>query len=65
METWVTLSPASIPSIPGTMAYLPTDPPLQEMFPASGDYSDPVFIFAGEAVPVQEESFGSVKALYR
>jgi hypothetical protein len=61
----VTLSPASIPSIPGTMGFLPVDPPLVEMFPSSGSYDDPIFSFNAEATPVEEESFGSVKALYR
>jgi hypothetical protein len=62
---YVTMSPASIPSIPGAMGYLPGDPPLIEMYPASGHYDNPVFTFNGETVPVERESFGSLKALYR
>jgi hypothetical protein len=62
---YVTMSPASTPSIPGTMGFLPVDPPLIEMYPASGAYEDPIFAFNGAAVPVEIESFGSLKALYR
>ena len=61
----ITLSPASIPSIPGTIAFLPGDPPLVEMFPSSGSWAAPIFSFGGEATAIEEESFGSVKALYR
>jgi hypothetical protein len=35
------------------------------MYPISGSHEAPVFVFNGVAVPVEEESFGSVKALYR
>jgi hypothetical protein len=61
----ITMSPASIPSIPGTIGFLPGDPPLIEMFPSSGSLDTPVFSFNATAVAVEDESFGSVKALYR
>ena len=37
----------------------------QAMHPISGSRETPVFIFGGEAVAVENETFGSVKALYR
>ena len=61
----ISMSPASIPSIPGTIGFLPVDPPLVEMFPSSGSMDTPVFSFNATAVAVEEETFGSVKALYR
>ena len=62
----VTLGPNSEPSITGQMAfrsglnYTPV-----AMYPISGSPDAPVFLFGGEAVAVENESFGSVKALYR
>jgi len=38
---------------------------IRIMHPVSGSYDAPVFIFNGEAVPVETESFGPVKTLYR
>ncbi len=61
----VTLGPVSNSSIPGHMAFLPPDPPLEIMYSMGGSHEAPVFIFNGRAVPVESESFGSVKALYR
>jgi hypothetical protein len=62
--TEVRIGPSSIPSIPGQMVFLgPWE--MYVMHPVSGDHDAPVFIFNGEAVPVETESFGSVKALYR
>lgn len=61
----VTMSPVSLPSIPGTLGFLPINPPLVEMFPSSGSLDDPVFMFGGTATPVEKETFGSVKALFR
>lgn len=36
-----------------------------DMHPISGSFEAPVFLFNGEAIPVESTSFGSVKALYR
>jgi hypothetical protein len=64
----ITLGPCSLPAIPGQMVYLSDNNVthiLHIMHPVSGSQDAPVFIFNGEAVPVEDESFGSVKALYR
>jgi hypothetical protein len=61
----VTLGPPSQASIPGEMVFLPPTPPLEIMYPSSGDPNDPVFIFNGDAVAVEDATFGGVKALYR
>jgi len=65
VEVQVTLGPASYPSIPGTMSYCSPQQTQIEMYPASGDYADPVFTFNGSTVPVESGTFGSVKGLYR
>jgi hypothetical protein len=66
---YVTLGPASVPTIPGIMIFVYNDPysgsTVQEMYPASGSYDDPVFAFSGSAVPVVSRTFGAVKVLYR
>ena len=61
----VTLSPTSYQEIPGQMAFSWLDYDPQVMYSMGGSHDCPVFIFGGEAVPVEQESFGSVKALYR
>jgi hypothetical protein len=61
----ITLGPPSVPSIPGQMAFLPPSPPLVAMYSAGGAPDAPVFTFNGQAVAVENESFGAVKALYR
>jgi hypothetical protein len=61
----VTLGPPSFASIPNQMSFFPGDPPLEIMYSMGGSHDAPVFIFSGMAIPVEEESFGSVKALYR
>ena len=65
----VTLGPSSASSIPGEMAFLSRDfyPDwnINVMHSVSGSHEAPVFIFNGEAVAVENESFGAVKALYR
>jgi len=63
--TYVTLSPVDWPSIPGQMAFQSVQGDLMVMHPISGSHEAPVFIFNGEAVAVETESFGSVKALFR
>ncbi len=71
-ETEVSIGPImDIPSIPGHMAFLgghETSGPdyfLTPMYSMGGSHEAPVFVFNGEAVAVENESFGSVKALYR
>jgi hypothetical protein len=61
----VTLGPPSVASIPGEMAFLPEVPLLQVMYSAAGTPDGSVFTFNGSAVAVENESFGSVKALFR
>jgi hypothetical protein len=63
----VSLSPTSKPGVPGEMIYqnaaVPGD--LRIMHTAAGPDGGPVYIFDGSAVATENESFGSVKALYR
>lgn len=65
----VTLNPTSVPCNPNEMNFVSYE--FGEpyyctiMHPVSGSHDDPVFIFNGEAVAVEQESFGKVKALYR
>lgn len=61
----VTLGEVCCPSLPGEIAFLPSSPPVEIMHPVSGSFDDPVFLFNGMAVGVENESFGSVKALFR
>lgn len=64
----VTLTPTSnfIPSIPGQMAFASESGQIRIMHSMGGSHDAPVFIFGGgEAVSVEQGSFGSVKALYR
>ena len=63
--TSVTLGPASPASIPGQMAFQSVGGQLRVMNSVGGSPTAPVFIFNGEAVAVENASFGSVKALYR
>jgi hypothetical protein len=65
--TYVTLGPVQgiNPSIPGQMCFQSVTGQLRVMHSVGGSHDAPVFIFNGEAVDVEEESFGSVKALYR
>lgn len=64
--TEVTLGPSYVPSIAGEMAFLGDEPEqLRVMYSKGGSHDAPVFLFNGEAVAVENESFGSVKALYR
>jgi hypothetical protein len=62
----VTLGPiGSYSSIPGQMSFISVDNQYEVMHPVSGSHDTPVFLFGGEAVAVEQESLGSVKALYR
>jgi len=67
--TEVTLGPVgTYSSIPGQMVFYTNDQysdDAQVMYSVGGSHDAPVFIFNGEAVAVENESFGSVKALYR
>ena len=58
------IEPVSIPSIADNMAFQSVAGELRTMWPASDDWALPIFSFNGEAVPVDEASFGSVKALF-
>jgi len=62
----VTLGPVSDPFIQGQMAFNSAHPfDMRVMYSMGGSHDAPVFLFEGEAVAVENESFGSVKALYR
>lgn len=64
--TEVTLAPPLYGgSIQSQMAYQSVDGDLRVMYSMGGSRDAPVFLFGGEAVAVEKESFGSVKALYR
>lgn len=64
--TYVSLEPTTGTSIPGQMDFIgEQNSGIQVMHSVSGSHDAPVFIFNGEAVAVETESFGSVKALYR
>ena len=52
-------------SIPGEMAFQSVPGQLRIMYSMGGSHDAPVFLFEGIAIAVEEESFGSVKALYR
>ena len=64
----VHLAPSIPSSIPNLMAYLDssTDPStLLPLYPASGDFADPVFTFYGMTVATDKASFDEIKAMYR
>ena len=61
----VTMGPTTAPGIPGEMSFQSETGQLRIMNPASGDFAASVFQFNGTAVAVENESFGSVKALFR
>jgi hypothetical protein len=63
--TEVTLSATSAASIDGQMAFESEEGQLRIMYSAGGSFDDPVFKFNAAAVAVDNESFGSVKALFR
>ena len=62
---YVTLGPATVQSIPGEMSFMSIVGDLRVMHPISGGTDIPVFTFNGHLTPAENESFGSVKALYR
>jgi len=61
----VTLGPTSAPGIADQMAFQSVDGDLRVMYSMGGCPECPVFLFEGLAIAVEDESFGSVKALYR
>ncbi|MCK9995157.1 MAG: hypothetical protein KAH56_02625 [Candidatus Krumholzibacteria bacterium] len=61
----VSLAPTPKPGIDGEMAYQSVSGDLRIMYSAAGPDGGPVYIFDGAAVAVENESFGSVKSLYR
>ena len=67
--TEVSMSPISVPSVPGEMVFISEEGVMQPMYSAGGPEGNPdenpVWIFGGNATPIQTESFGSVKALFR
>jgi hypothetical protein len=64
--TAISLGPALRTSTPGEMDYIgENNQDIRVMYSMAGDHEAPVFMFNGEAVVVENASFGSVKALYR
>ena len=61
----VFLAPPSLPYFPGLMAFQSVSGHVLPMYPISGSFDAPVFLFEGEAVAIENQSFGSLKALYR
>ena len=64
-EIEVFLAPTSVPAFPGLMVFQSESGVLLPMHPISGSFDAPVFVFEGEAVAVENQSFGSLKALFR
>jgi hypothetical protein len=64
-EIEVEMGPTPVPVIPDQMAFQSVQGNLRVMHPVSGSHDAPVFLFNGEAVAAENESFGSVKALFR
>jgi hypothetical protein len=62
---YITLGPATVQSIPGEMSFMSIAGDHRVMHPISGGTDVPVFTFNPHGLPVENESFGSVKALYR
>jgi len=64
--TAISLGPTTSTSIPGQMDYIgEVVEDIRVMYSMGGSHEAPVFMFNDEAVAVENESFGSVKALYR
>ncbi len=63
----VRLGPIQVypPDIPGHMIISTSFGPIMPMYPISGSHDAPVFLFDGEAVGVENQLFGSFKALFR
>lgn len=65
VTTAVTLSPSSSDAIVGQMFFQSEVGQPRIMYSVGGSQEAAVFLFNGEAVDVEDESFGSVKALFR
>lgn len=64
--TEISLTMTSAPSIPGVMAFQSVSGQLRQMYNATGTEGNVNFTFnAGGVVATENESFGSVKALFR
>jgi hypothetical protein len=64
--TAISLGPPPRTSTPGEMDYIgENNPDIRVMYSMAGSHEAPAFLFNGEAVVVENASFGSVKALYR
>ena len=64
--TYISLTPANAASVPGQMVFQSTVGDLRQMYNAAGTAGAVVFTFNDTGViPVEDASFGSVKALYR
>jgi len=61
----LSLNYTSKPGIPGEMAFVGDDGTIKQMNSIGGAIGTTVFSIYGEAVAIENESFGSVKALYR
>lgn len=61
----LSLHETSKPGIPGEMAFVGDDGTIKKMNSIGGAIGATVFSIYGEAVAIETESFGSVKALYR
>ena len=61
----ISLSPTSKPSVPGEMAFQSIPGDLRVLYTAAGPEGGPVYAFDGTVTAAENESFGSVKALYR
>ncbi len=63
--TEINLTQTRFPSIPNEMAFQSVSGELRVMHNASGTKDGVIFAFNGGVVAVENESFGSVKALFR
>ena len=61
----VYLEPTERPSIAGEMAFQSVEGELRVLHSVAGSHDLPVFGFGAPVVAVEDESFGSVKALFR
>jgi hypothetical protein len=61
----LSLNQTSKPGIPDEMAFVGDDGTIKQMDSIGGSIGATVFSIYGEAVAVENESFGSVKALFR
>ena len=64
-RTEVFLEPVANAYVPGEMVFTSTFAGYQTLHSIGGAHDAPVFVFNGEAVNVENGSFGSLKALYR